>query len=124
MVERKKQMMKSKRKVNRIYDIGSSVIIMIFQLVKMLMVVVTLYTLSYFPLHIVWVIFLFFFNWINGRIFYSWRYMNYFEILLNLIDILKFKKLHEISIDALKFQSLYLAFNLIHNSSLFWRQRV
>jgi len=40
MVERKKQMLKSKQK-----------------LVKMLMVVVTLYTLSYFPMNIIWVIF-------------------------------------------------------------------
>ena len=62
MIERKKQMLKSKRKVCLFY-ISFLLIIktmtiltsLSFQLVKMLMVVVSLYTLSYFPLHIVWV---------------------------------------------------------------------
>ena len=63
MIERKKQMLKSKRKVCLFYISFLLIIIktmtiltsLSFQLVKMLMVVVSLYTLSYFPLHIVWV---------------------------------------------------------------------
>ena len=58
MVERKRQMLKSKQKVK--WKLLLLVLVChkygyFFQLVKMLMVVVTVYTLCYFPLNIVWV---------------------------------------------------------------------
>ena len=62
IVEMKRQMLKSKQKViiiryvdNKFYNSKPSAYLIVFQLVKMLMVVVTVYTLCYFPLNIVWV---------------------------------------------------------------------
>ena len=57
MIERKKQMLKSKQKASSNTKYVTNLKQSFVQLIKMLMVVVSVYTLSYFPLNIVWVSF-------------------------------------------------------------------